>query len=152
MIKLIFVYFRLLEFSPDRIRTYLTGKEYRLLSLGLQRYDGRTRRQILKQLMATGVRSKLLFRRLIKIVKNDFLDIAELSLFVLEKSPLTDSSMEARLKKARTIYQDRRRREYNRKAFFASFTPKLDDKIFDKSKMKQLERVRQQLKKAIRLH
>lgn len=147
MKNLILAHFKLYEFNAEQIRINIQAKEYRLIGIGLKNYRNKVRREILHQLKNVIVKENYLHKILLAIVEKGFMKNAALAIDILNKS----STFEEK-ELANRIYFERLRRKENKTQFHKTFRRKITkDQVLDKSKMKQLERVRQQLKKPINL-
>ena len=143
---------RLYKVSAHRIRSSIINHEYRLLNIILRRYRHQDRKIVLQQLTKTNLQHPALVRRLKKIVTKDFMTNAELALKVLNERVI-GHRFQQHIDQANMIFTERMRRRNNKKIHFANNRPQLIvDTLVDKSKMKMLAKVKQQLKKPIRLH
>lgn len=149
---MILAYLKIYKFSTQNIRSNIHNRNFRILCIGLKRYNSKTRKIILENLKGTKIEEKFLIKRLIKIIKNDFLETAEKALTILKENTTVTEKYAPLFAQAQNIYLDRLRRQENKRAFFKTHKPKTNGKLIDKSKMQQLELVRQQLKKSIRMH
>ena len=150
MINLLLSYLKLYQFSSQRISICLVNKDFQLINSGLKRYDIKVRRAILNQLKHVKIKDSFLIKTLYKIVETDFLTNASVALQILKKHP--EYLSKYKLKKLEKSYNNRLIAKQNRSAFYQDYKYKTSGKMIDKSKMEQLELVKQQLKRSIRLY
>ncbi len=152
MLKLLKVYLKIHEFTTENIESSLIGQEFWLIYFGLKYGDFKTRKQILTTLTHHTITKPFLIRRLLFIVKEDFLENSELALRVLENTTIKNAAVQHKLINAKEIYLDKVRREDNLIRFHQNFISPIKGKMFDKSKMERLAIVREQVKDGIRMH
>ena len=152
MKSIILAYLKLYKFSPQNIQSIIVDRNFLVLVEGLMKYDVQTRKRILNHLLGRSISHHQLNRALIGIVREDFLEHAAIALQILEANNVHKGKLSASFHRAKERYLDRKRRQENKKAFYKNYTPGVSSNLIDKSKMEQLERVRQQLKKSIRFH
>ena len=140
-------------FDPKNINESINNKEFRLINMGLRKYNFKTRSMILKVLLESNVDEVSIVRRLIIILKDDFLENAALALKILKQTTIKNAKLKTKFEEATIVYDDKIRRAKNLKLFNENYKTKpVTGMLFDKSKMKRLEIVREQLKEAIRMH
>jgi hypothetical protein len=151
MKKLLLAYLKIYKFDSRNIRESVLLREFRLISIGLKRYGNKTRKKILEQLNHVSLQNELILTHLLRIVEIDYLKNATLALEVLQKNSTKNPGFSEKIKLAKEIYKERMRRYENKSQFYTDFKVSLaGSKSLDKSKMKRLEKVRQQLKKPMR--
>ena len=87
---------------------------------------------------------------MLKIVTYDFIKNSELALFIL-KNNTHDPRFKKDIELANKVFEERVRRMTNKEEVYEKFKTKITSGIvMDKTKMKRLEQVKQQLKKPMR--
>ncbi|MCI5083965.1 MAG: hypothetical protein MRY78_19865 [Saprospiraceae bacterium] len=151
MIAYLLSYFRLLKLDSQAIHDCLAQKHYGILSMGLKKYPLQTRRLILKVLNQRSVFDNSLLPALTAIIHKDYLSNAEVAIQILRKHKSAVSMPER--KALENTFAERQKVANNKKEAYLHYAPKTDTRLLiDKSKMEQLESVKQQLKKSIRMH
>jgi hypothetical protein len=123
-----------------------------MLVFALKNGSAKIRIQIMDKLPSVNLRDRSLVRQLSHIIQQDFLELAQKAAELLRPLlPQLDGKIRKNVQNALNRLEDRIRREQNRKTVYRKYKVKNNVvKHIDKNKMKQLERVRQQLKKSIR--
>lgn len=139
------------QIDAPRVRRWISERDTRSLILALQHArDYRTRLLVLEQLNLSYLRDQQLVLVLARLVREDFPEVAEKALRLLQRS-LYNLELTAHIQAARKVYEDRLRREANRREAYEDYRFRPENGVLvDKSKMKMLEKVKQQLKKPMR--
>lgn len=149
--NLIMAFFKIYKFTNKNIYSSILNKEYALLNCGLKAYRYKTRGKILTALLTSNLSDSSLLKRLIFILKNDFLENSAIANEVLEQSSITNPKLMIEYENAKVKYLERLRKDKHLNAFLKSHkTTPVKGLLFDKSSMVRLNRVKQQLKKSIR--
>jgi hypothetical protein len=139
------------EWSTEKIRSAVSGRQVGWILLILKNGTPSQKTLALNLLSNQKVDSPRVMKTLIHIVQADFLDQAQLALEILQKNKSYHPKLSRQVFESEKILKERKRRTTNRKLTAISFHAKPHKGvIFDKSKMKNLERLRQQLKKGMR--
>lgn len=141
------------KIEPQIIHKWIWQQNNTMLVFALKTGSIKIRTQVVNELRITNLRDPAIIRQLIHIIQRDFLELAQKASDLLRPLlPQLNGKVRRSAQDALNKLKDRLRREQNRKIVYRKHQIKnTAKKLFDKGKMKQLERVRQQLKKAIRL-
>lgn len=139
------------NWSTDKIRSAVSSRQTGLILLILKKATPSKRKKTLDLLSNQKISNFRIMKRLIQIVRTDFLDQAQLALGILQKNKSYHPKLIKQIGETDKIWRERKRRTNNKKLTAISFHPEPHKVVlFDKSKMKNLERVREQLKKGMR--
>ena len=135
------------------IQEWILQQNNAMLVFALKNGSVKIRIQVIDRLRTSNLKDHSLVRQLVHIVQKDFLELAQKAAALLRPIlPQLNGKVGKRVRQALNKLKDRIRRDQNRKLVYQNHEIKNHaKKLIDKGKMKQLERVRQQLKKAIRL-
>ena len=153
VLKQIPFYLGLRKLDPQVVRTWLWQQDSCMLVFALKSGSAKIRSQVVSQLRSVNPQDRALIRQLTQMVRKDFLGLAQSAAVLLEPIlPQLGTVTRRKVQRALDQLRDRIRRDQNRSTVFRQLNADdLPGKLVDKSKMKQLEKVRQQLKKSIRL-
>ena len=152
MKKSILSFLKLYSFNDATIKEAIQNKHYGLLSIGLKKYNHLVRRKILFHLRNKKFHHPSLFKTVNRIVQFDYINHAELALEIVNQNAAHYLNLKKEIQFTQSRFEERKRRFQNKRAYFKAFKPRTNiAPTVDKSKMKQLERLKQQLKKSIRL-
>lgn len=142
-----------MKWSTDRIRSAISGQQTSLI-LSIFKKGTPTQREIALHLLSNQkINHQRLLKRLMQIVESDYLVQAKLAMKILLKNEAYHPGLQNSIRKAEKILEERTRRTNNKKLTAISFhSEPYKGVLFDKSKMKNLEKVREQLKKGMRWH
>ncbi len=139
------------DWSTEKIRSVVSGHQTNLILFILKKGTPTERNEALDLLLSYKVDSPRLMKRLVHIVQSDFLALSQLAMKVLHKNEAYHPRLNNRIRKAVKLLEERLRRTRNKKLTAMSFHAEPHKGVlFDKSKMQNLERLRQQLKKGMR--
>ena len=152
MKNLLLATFKWYNVNPISIRSSIINREFVLLSLILKRYRSRDRALVLEHLQTTNISHPALIRQLLRLVRKDFLNNAQVAMRILNEC-VSMGRFAQKIREANEVLTERLRRRKNKKQVYTTHKPSIIvDTLVDKSKMKNLERVKQQLKKSIRFY
>ena len=150
MINRMLIYLRLTKIDTSKINSLLQEEDYDMICLALKRSNHKIRNQLLLKLQTKKfINHHRLKKHLLRIVATDFFSVAQIAIDVLNENVKKD---ETRIcEQANLIFTERLRKKKNLEEFYKNHHFKMKRKSLAQVEMRQLELVKNQLKKSIRL-